>query len=293
MQRHKPTNAEIAQELEAIADLLDIRRDNAFRIRAYRQGARRVRDADAPLAEYVLEGSQERLRDVPDIGEGLAAVISEYVLTGRTGIRQELLGEISPGDVFKQLPGIGDDLSRRVVESLGIQSLEELESAAHDGRLEQVEGFGERRVQMVRAVLAGMLSRSAGKRMRESAAGKTESPDRPPVRLLLEIDREYREKAAQNKLRKIAPKRFNPEGRPWLPVMSARREGWDFTVLYSNTAQAHQLRKLRDWVVIYYDHDGDEDQVTVVTDTLGSLGKKRVVRGREKESLSYYSSSRT
>ena len=136
MQRHKPTNAEIAQELEAIADLLDIRRDNAFRIRAYRQGARRVRDAEAPIAEYVLEGNQERLRDVPDIGEGLAAVISEYVLTGRTGIRQELLGEISPGDVFKQLPGIGDDLARRMVETLGIQSLEELECAAHDGRLE-------------------------------------------------------------------------------------------------------------------------------------------------------------
>lgn len=293
MQKHKPTNAEIAAELEAVADLLDVRQDNAFRIRAYRQGARQVKNAEIPLAELVLEGREERLKDVPDIGEGLAGVISEYVRSGRTRIHQELLGEISPEDVFKQLPGIGDDLARRVVESLGIKTLEGLERAAHDGRLEQVEGFGERRVEMVRTMLAGMLSRSAGRRVRESAPGGKESPQRPPVRLLLEIDREYREKAAAGELRTIAPKRFNPEGEPWLPVMSARREGWGFTVLYSNTPRAHQLHKLRDWVVIYYDQDGSEDQVTVVTDTVGGLGKRRVVRGRERESLGYYSSRKT
>ncbi len=291
MEDRKPTNVEIASELDSIADLLDVGEANAFRVRAYRQGARQVRHTEDPLADLVLDGRQERLKDLPDIGEGLAGVIAEFVRTGRTGLRLELLGKVSPVDVFRQVPGIGDDLARRVVESLGLSTLEELERAAYDGRLGRVEGFGERRVQMVRDVLAGMLSRSAGRMSRDDAADKGGKPEKPPVDLLLEIDREYREKAAQGRLRTIAPKRFNPEGRSWLPVMSARRKGWDFTVLYSNTHRAHELHKIRDWVVIYYDHDGSGGQVTVVTDTLGDFGKQRVVRGRERESFRYHASS--
>lgn len=285
MQDWKPTNAEIASELDSIADLLEAGEANVFRVRAYRQGALQVRRTEGPLADLVLEGREERLKDLPDIGEGLAGVIAEFVRTGRTGLRQELLGEISPADVFRQVPGIGNDLARRVAESLGLSTLEELERAAYDGRLGQVGGFGERRVQMVRSVLAGMLSRSAQRMPRKGGR-----PDEPPVGLLLEIDREYRDKAAQGRLRTIAPKRFNPEGRPWLPVMSARRKGWEFTVLYSNTHRAHELHKIRDWVVIYYDRGGTGGQVTVVTDTLGDLGKQRVVRGRERESLRHHAS---
>ncbi len=290
MQDPKPSNAEIASELDSIADLLDAGEANVFRVRAYRQGARQVRHTEDPLADLVLEGREDRLKDLPDIGEGLAGVIAEFVRTGRTALHQDLLGEVSPADVFRQVPGIGDDLARRVVESLGLSTLEELERAAYDGKLGRVEGFGERRVQMVRDVLAGMLSRSAGRMLRKDAADKGGTPEKPPLGLLLEIDREYRDKAAQDKLRTIAPKRFNPEGRAWLPVMSVRRKGWDFTVLYSNTQRAHELRKIRDWVVIYYDHDGSGGQVTVVTDTLGDLGKQRVVRGRERESFHYHAS---
>jgi hypothetical protein len=288
MQGHKLTNADIAQELEAIADLLDVKDDNPFRIRAYRQGAQQVRYAETPLADLVMEGREERLKDLPDIGEGLAGVITEYVKTGRTSIRRELLGETSPGDVFKQIPGIGDDLARRVVESLGLKTLEELERAAHDGRLGRVEGFGQRRVEMVKIVLAGMLSRSALKREREITPDQIEQPQKPPVNLLLEVDREYRQKAAAGRLRRIAPKRFNPEGQPWLPVMSTRKSGWDFTAMYSNTSRAHELHKTRDWVVIYYDRNDIEGQVTVVTGTVGDLGEQRVVRGRERESFRYY-----
>ncbi|HON38996.1 MAG: helix-hairpin-helix domain-containing protein [Pseudomonadota bacterium] len=290
MQDRKPTNAEIASELDSIADLLDTREANVFRVRAYRQGALQVRRAKDPLADLVLEGREERLKDLPDIGEGLAGVIAEFVRTGRTGLHQDLLGEISPADVFRQVPGIGEKLADRVIESLGLSTLEELERAANDGRLSQVEGFGKRRLQMVRDVLAGMLSRSAARIPRNGGKGKDEKPDEPPVGLLLEIDTEYRDKANQGRLRTIAPKRFNPEGRSWLPVMNTQRKGWDFTVLYSNTHRAHELGKVRDWVVIYYDRDGAAGQVTVVTDTLGDLGKQRVVRGRERESFRYHAS---
>jgi putative hydrolase len=107
--------------------------------------------------------------------------------------------------------------------------------------------------------------------------------------MLLDVDREYREKAADGKLPTIAPRRFNPEGQSWLPVLHAQHAGWHFTALFSNTAQAHRLGTLRDWVVIYfYDDEHAEGQHTVVTETRGPLAGRRVVRGREAECKAHY-----
>jgi len=106
----------------------------------------------------------------------------------------------------------------------------------------------------------------------------------PAVATLLEVDREYRKKAAAGQLQKIAPRRFNPEHEAWLPVLHARREGWHFTALYSNTERAHDLHRTHDWVVIFY----DDGQCTVVTEYRGALKGMRVVRGREPECLKHY-----
>ena len=106
----------------------------------------------------------------------------------------------------------------------------------------------------------------------------------PAVATLLEVDREYRRKAAAGQLQKIAPRRFNPEHEAWLPVLHARREGWHFTALYSNTERAHDLHRTHDWVVIFY----DDGQCTVVTEYRGALKGMRVVRGREPECLKHY-----
>jgi hypothetical protein len=116
----------------------------------------------------------------------------------------------------------------------------------------------------------------------------SEAPARrsPPVELLLQIDRDYRARAAAGSLPTIAPRRFNPEGERWLPVLHARRGDWHFTALFSNTALAHRLGRVRDWVVIYfYDGDHVERQCTVVTEAHGPLAGRRVVRGREDECL--------
>lgn len=108
--------------------------------------------------------------------------------------------------------------------------------------------------------------------------------DRPSVATLLEVDGEYRKKAKAGDLPRIAPKRFNPEGRAWLAVLHADREGWHFTALFSNTARAHELMRTNDWVVLYfYGSDHREGQCTVVTETRGPLEGRRVVRGREAE----------
>jgi hypothetical protein len=101
---------------------------------------------------------------------------------------------------------------------------------------------------------------------------------------LLDVDREYREKAAAGELRLIAPRRFNPAGEPWLPVLHTRRGARRYTALYSNTARAHRMGKTRDWVVLYgEDRGGHEHQYTVITAARGQLRGRRVVAGRERE----------
>ena len=111
----------------------------------------------------------------------------------------------------------------------------------------------------------------------------------PDVGLLLEVDREYREKAAAGLLQKIAPRRFNPEHEAWLPVLHTRFGPWRFTALYSNTERAHDLHRTHDWVVIQFDDgEGGEGQATVVTEYRGALKDGRVVRGREPECAAHY-----
>lgn len=116
----------------------------------------------------------------------------------------------------------------------------------------------------------------------------------PPVELLLDVDRRYRAAAEQGRLPTIAPHRFNPEGKSWLPVLHTHRGGWAITALFSNTARAHELGRVRDWVVLYAEDESHrEHQYTVVTATRGTLAGLRVVRGREDECRVLYRQSRT
>lgn len=186
-----------------------------------------------------------------------------------------------PEDLFVRVPGIGATLAHRIVEALDIHSLEELETAAHDGRLAQVEGFGPARIRTLQLGLDALLRRSGAWR-------RPPLTERPGVGLLLALDEEYRRKAEAGRLRTIAPRRFNPSGEAWLPILHTERKGWRFTVLYSNTARAHRLGTTRDWVVIYYERDGAEGQATIVTKQGGALGGQRIVRGREDECRRYY-----
>ena len=117
--------------------------------------------------------------------------------------------------------------------------------------------------------------------------------DAPSVDILLDVDREYRDKANAGSLPKIAPRRMNPEGKAWLPVLHTRFGPWHFTALFSNTERAHELHRIFDWVVIFYsDPEGAEGQATVVTERRGALTGQRVVRGREPECARHYRGER-
>jgi DNA polymerase (family 10) len=287
MSESRLINQEIAETLDQIATLLEAKGSNPFRVQAYRKAAATARQADRSLAEMVEEGDGSALQDLPAIGQGIARTIREIVQTGGSRQLRDLRSEIDPAGVLTKVPGIGDELARRLIDQLGISSLEELEVAAHDGRLAKVEGFGDSRVEAVRVGLAGMLSRAGQLRAREAVLG-TEPAGQPSIAMLLDIDREYRERARAGKLRRIAPKRFNPEKEAWLPILNTKRGPWSFTALFSNTKRAHELKKTDDWVVIYFERGGEQGQCTVVTETEGSMDGLRVVRGRELACREYY-----
>jgi len=180
------------------------------------------------------------------------------------------------------VPGIGPKMAEQIHETLHIDTLEALEAAAWDGRLETVRGMGNRRITGIRNALAALLGKTRSRTHME--AGKE-----PSVMTLLDVDREYHQQAEQGSLPVIAPKRFNPEGRAWLPILHTHRDEWHFTLLYSNTALAHELKRTRDWVIVYfYDDHHQEGQCTLVTETRGPLTGQRVVRGRELECREYY-----
>lgn len=278
-----PSNAEVAAKLREMAQLLEGQGANPYRIGAYLRGADTVESLGEPVSELFEAQGPEGLDALPTIGAGLAAAIAEILITGSWSQLDRLRGSIDAAKVFEQVPGVGGELAHAIHDTLHVDTLEALELACRDGRVAQVPGVGERRAQAICDSVSAILDRRRSARRRPAPVPASEEP---PIELLLDVDREYREKVAAGKLPKIAPRRFNPSGEAWLPVMHANRDGWHFTVMYSNTARAHDLHKTHDWVVIYfYDDQHAERQHTVVTETRGSLEGLRVVRGREADCL--------
>ncbi|MSU33721.1 MAG: hypothetical protein EXS36_01140 [Pedosphaera sp.] len=107
---------------------------------------------------------------------------------------------------------------------------------------------------------------------------------------LLDVDAEYRRDAADGRLKKIAPRRFNPTGETWLPVIHTTRGMRQYTALFSNTTHAHELHTTNDWVVLVYGGLNGEHQCTVITSQFGRLKGMRIVCGREGECEALYRS---
>lgn len=262
-------NAAVAGQLNEIADLLEARHENEFRVHAYRVAARTVRDLPQPVSRLAARG-EDALQELPGIGAHLARVIKQLAEQGYTGMIGRLVDETPPEAVLQLVPTIGPKLAQRFHDELGVTTLAELEKAVASGKVARMDGLGTKRLRALEEFFHDP----------KHARAPVKRPV-PPVEELLDIDAEYRRRAQDGDLPKLAPRRNNPEHTAWLPVLHTKRAGRRYTALYSNTQRAHELHKEHDWVVIYA--DDDDGQWTVVTETQGRLEGHRCVRGRERE----------
>lgn len=134
-------NIEIVRILNEVADLLEIRQANPFRIRAYRNAVRTIGAHATPMRTLVERGAD--LTDLPSIGKGMADNIRELVESGRLAMLDEIAAEIPPGLVeLMRLPGLGPKKARKLWDELGVESIEDLQEVASDGRVAELSGFG-------------------------------------------------------------------------------------------------------------------------------------------------------
>jgi DNA polymerase (family X) len=254
-------NAEIAHRLEQVAQVLEAQGANPFRVQAYRNAAQTLHRLDRPVTQLLQHEGMEGLRQLPGIGESLARSIHELATTGRLPMLEWLRGESDPLALLGSVPGLGTVLATRLHEEFGIDILEELEAATYDGRLGYIARFGKKRLEAIRGSLAARLGRVRGQVGPSAAAGQP---------------------------RRIAPRRFNPSGEAWLPVLHTQRDARHYTALFSNTVRAHQMGMTRNWVVLYNDGGRGEQQCTVITNQHGALKGTRIIHSREAECMRYY-----
>jgi DNA polymerase (family 10) len=150
-------NATVSAIFEQIADLLDIQGANPFRIRAYRNAARTIGGLGSDVKTMLEKGVD--LRELPGIGDDLAAKIREIVETGKSAFLDRLQKQVPPAVTeLLRIPGLGPKRVRALYEDLDVQSLEQLLRAASDGRVRTLPGFGrkleERIVDAVQAQLS-------------------------------------------------------------------------------------------------------------------------------------------
>jgi len=153
-------NQEISNIFYEIADLLEIKGEMPFKVRAYRRAAQRIETLEDDIEEIYREG---KLREIPGIGEALAKKIGEIIETGKLEYLEKLRREIPKSIVgLMSIPGLGPKKTAVLYKKLGIESIEELKKAAEQGKLRDLDGFGE---VTERNILRGieMLQRSMGR----------------------------------------------------------------------------------------------------------------------------------
>jgi hypothetical protein len=273
-------NQFIAEKLREVADLLDQQGATQFRVSAYRDAAAYIATMSDPIRSVYRTGGKRGMEDLPTIGISIAAAIAELLDTGALSVLDRLRGSADPEKLFQTVPMIGPSLAQRIHETLHIETLEALEAAVIDGRLAQVKGIGRRRSESIGHSLNDMLARRRPSQSRKAA------PE-PPVADILAVDQLYRDSA--DTLPSIRPRRFNETGKRRIPILHTERGKWRFTALYSNSTAANKYGRTHDWVVIYYEQDGQpEGQSTVITQHGGPLDGRRIVRGHENACSQHY-----
>src|SRR5213594_4512566 len=144
-------NPDIARLFDEVADLLEIQDANPFRVRAYRNAARTIRDFPEPLADLVRAGTKD-LTDIAGIGDDLAEKITAIVTTGELPLRKELARKLPAGllDLLR-IPGLGPKRVKLLYKKLKVKSAADLAAALDKGRVQKLKGFGPKMEEKMRA----------------------------------------------------------------------------------------------------------------------------------------------
>lgn len=146
-------NAEIAEAFRKLADLLEIAGENRFRVNAYRIGANTLEGLPRDVGDMIAEGAD--LTKLPGIGADLADKIRELVRTGSLSALEKIETRVPPGLVdLLRVRGLGPKRVSAIYQALGVDSLQALEAAARQGRLQLVPGIGARTEAAIRTEIA-------------------------------------------------------------------------------------------------------------------------------------------
>jgi len=154
-------NPDIARLFDEVADLLEIQDANPFRVRAYRNAARTIRDFPEPIADLVRTGTKD-LTDIAGIGDDLAEKIAAIVTTGELPLRKQLASKLPAGllDLLR-IPGLGPKRVKLLYKKLKVKSAADLAAALDKGRIQKLKGFGPKMEEKIRA---GLGQAQAGER---------------------------------------------------------------------------------------------------------------------------------
>jgi DNA polymerase (family 10) len=170
---------QVAQVLDEMGTLLEVRGENAFRCRAYHNAAQALRTLPDDLSEMIADGS---LAEVPGIGETMLDKITQLVTTGQLPAFEALKAETPPGLVaLLRIPGLGPKKIKTLSDELRIEGLADLRAAAEAGKIAKLKGFGEK---TEKAILEGLdFVESVGDRILQSKARRLVAPIFEAVKL--------------------------------------------------------------------------------------------------------------
>jgi DNA polymerase (family 10) len=150
--RTLPSNAELAEKLELLADMLELDGADAFRLTAYRRAATRIRESAVPVAELALDHKATRLSG---IGSTIENKIIEYTETGDLSALSKLRDKLPAGLVeVMHVPGLGPKTAKKLHSEIGVASLDDLKAAAEAQQLRGLPGLGPKTEEKVLAALA-------------------------------------------------------------------------------------------------------------------------------------------
>jgi DNA polymerase (family X) len=168
-------NKEIARILNELADLLDIKGENEFRVRSYRNAARTI----SGLSESISEKARNKneIQALPGIGESMAGKIEEIAITGTSSQLTELRKQIPATLVeIMKLEQMGPARTKLVNQELNINSIEDLKKAAEDGSIQKIRGFGRKTTENILREIRGYSEKGGSKRIKLHEAAEMIRP---------------------------------------------------------------------------------------------------------------------